>query len=501
MVDGGGEGTGVLALVAEADVGATGDVPDPRLLVQAQAALATAEDPAVRWTALHHLAYLGMRADPARFRPLVAALDDGDPTTVVDPAARVHGLLARAAAAALDGDLDTAATLAIEAHAVARAGGAGDVPLLRAAITVGTFGGDLTAHRGVAYEVLDDAADLVEEGGYDLLAPMVHAVRANAVWAGGDLAGAADGYRDARRVAHEVRLSRWVAEAECGLTHIHADRGDVAGARRHLEACIEAADRYRAEARAGRGIGGAGRQWVSTTFLRARIAFADGDDAGAVAAWRAEVLDPSVPMIARSVSAMDATVAALASGDETFVAEAAAELADAPAPGLPMRLVQPLVVGAAALDPDMIEQGVKAAHDAPFYGLGKATEIAGLVAARRGDQEQAASWLRTAHDTWRAAGADGLAARTASWLRDIGVHVRGPIRERPVSGWASLTEAERRVVEQVASGALYREIAGRLHLSRRTVETHVASSLRKLELRTRGELAAAWFADRPAEDP
>jgi DNA-binding NarL/FixJ family response regulator len=57
-------------------------------------------------------------------------------------------------------------------------------------------------------------------------------------------------------------------------------------------------------------------------------------------------------------------------------------------------------------------------------------------------------------------------------------------------GWASLTRAERRVAELVSAGMTNREIATQLVVSVRTIDTHVAHVLRKLDLRSRVQLAA-----------
>ena len=51
-----------------------------------------------------------------------------------------------------------------------------------------------------------------------------------------------------------------------------------------------------------------------------------------------------------------------------------------------------------------------------------------------------------------------------------------------------LTPREREVLQLIARGYLYKEIAARLHLSVKTVESHVSSVLRKLQLSTRHEL-------------
>ena len=58
-----------------------------------------------------------------------------------------------------------------------------------------------------------------------------------------------------------------------------------------------------------------------------------------------------------------------------------------------------------------------------------------------------------------------------------------------------LTPRERDVLRHIARGFTYKEVAARLNLSVKTVETHVSSVLRKLQLSTRHELSR-WAADR-----
>ena len=58
-----------------------------------------------------------------------------------------------------------------------------------------------------------------------------------------------------------------------------------------------------------------------------------------------------------------------------------------------------------------------------------------------------------------------------------------------------LTPREREVLRLIARGYSYKEMANRLHLSVKTVETHVSSVLRKLQLSNRHELTT-WAADR-----
>ena len=58
-----------------------------------------------------------------------------------------------------------------------------------------------------------------------------------------------------------------------------------------------------------------------------------------------------------------------------------------------------------------------------------------------------------------------------------------------------LTPREREVLQLTARGYRYKEIAARLHLSVKTVEAHVSSVLRKLQLSSRHELTR-WAAER-----
>ncbi len=58
-----------------------------------------------------------------------------------------------------------------------------------------------------------------------------------------------------------------------------------------------------------------------------------------------------------------------------------------------------------------------------------------------------------------------------------------------------LTEREREVMRLIARGYAYKEVASELFISIKTVETHVSSVLRKLQLSSRHELSR-WASDR-----
>ncbi|HEX2401942.1 MAG TPA: LuxR C-terminal-related transcriptional regulator, partial [Mycobacterium sp.] len=62
-------------------------------------------------------------------------------------------------------------------------------------------------------------------------------------------------------------------------------------------------------------------------------------------------------------------------------------------------------------------------------------------------------------------------------------------RKRPSSGWAALTPAELDVTRLVREGLANKDIAARLFVSPRTVETHLTHVYTKLGLSSRVQLA------------
>jgi DNA-binding NarL/FixJ family response regulator len=66
---------------------------------------------------------------------------------------------------------------------------------------------------------------------------------------------------------------------------------------------------------------------------------------------------------------------------------------------------------------------------------------------------------------------------------------------QPESELDALTPREREVLQHIARGYMYKEIALRLDISPKTVEAHVSSVLRKLQLSSRHELTR-WAAER-----
>jgi DNA-binding CsgD family transcriptional regulator len=62
-------------------------------------------------------------------------------------------------------------------------------------------------------------------------------------------------------------------------------------------------------------------------------------------------------------------------------------------------------------------------------------------------------------------------------------------RKRATTGWWSLTPAELDVVRLVSEGLATKDIATRLFVSPRTVQTHLTHIYRKLDLTSRVQLA------------
>jgi DNA-binding NarL/FixJ family response regulator len=70
-----------------------------------------------------------------------------------------------------------------------------------------------------------------------------------------------------------------------------------------------------------------------------------------------------------------------------------------------------------------------------------------------------------------------------------------PAEPAAASDLDQLTPREREVLQHIARGYMYKEIAHRLDISAKTVEAHVSAVLRKLQLSSRHELSR-WAAER-----
>ncbi|MEV0383407.1 AAA family ATPase [Nonomuraea sp. NPDC050643] len=96
--------------------------------------------------------------------------------------------------------------------------------------------------------------------------------------------------------------------------------------------------------------------------------------------------------------------------------------------------------------------------------------------------------LEDALRAYGAMGADRDIARISRVMRQNGVPIPYPWRGGRPSHGQTLSSREREVARLAATGKTNQEIADELFLSRRTVESHVASALRKLGLPSRKDL-------------
>jgi DNA-binding NarL/FixJ family response regulator len=120
----------------------------------------------------------------------------------------------------------------------------------------------------------------------------------------------------------------------------------------------------------------------------------------------------------------------------------------------------------------------------------QAREHAAEALAAAGREQEARLQLEGAQDRYARLHATWDAARADARLRSYGIRrgVHGP-RRRPKTGWDALTDTEQTVAALLAEGLSNPDIAGRMFISRRTVQFHVSNILAKLGLSSRVELA------------
>ena len=118
--------------------------------------------------------------------------------------------------------------------------------------------------------------------------------------------------------------------------------------------------------------------------------------------------------------------------------------------------------------------------------------IAVIRAGARGYVTKNISGDELADAVRRVDGGDAVfSPRLAGFVLDA---FAGPAPQ-PESELDALTPREREVLQHIARGYMYKEIALRLDISPKTVEAHVSSVLRKLQLSSRHELTR-WATER-----
>jgi DNA-binding CsgD family transcriptional regulator len=196
---------------------------------------------------------------------------------------------------------------------------------------------------------------------------------------------------------------------------------------------------------------------------------------------------------------------ALTAGDHGLAAEVA-RAASALARGNPDI---PAVTAAAAhslglLNHDPAQLAAAAAQHTDLWAQASAAEDLGVLLASQigrdqADLDQAIVHLNEAMDRYGHAGAATDTARIRGRLRGLGIRRRhwtlSP--DRPVTGWESLTEAERATCKLAAQGLSNKQIGSRLYISRHTVAFHLRQVFRKLHISSRVQLTRIVMEQEP----
>lgn len=270
-------------------------------------------------------------------------------------------------------------------------------------------------------------------------------------------------------------------QAAMALIALHRD--DLAGAGRAMldaeKTLAVAGPQYRAH-------------WL--LWAKAMLDEATGNREGALAAlgeaWRLCVMAGTAGEF--PVLGPDLVRLTLASGDPERAVAVASQVREA-ATGIGA----PWAEGAACRcrglvedDPDVLLNAVKVLQTSPRpLLLAVANEEAGHALEMHGRSAEAVAAFQEALRIYDGLGALRDIRRVEASLRHLGIRRggRGP-RHRPDRGWESLTRAEMDVVRLVVEGLSNREVAERLFVSPRTVETHLAHVFTKLGISSRREL-------------
>jgi ATP/maltotriose-dependent transcriptional regulator MalT len=182
---------------------------------------------------------------------------------------------------------------------------------------------------------------------------------------------------------------------------------------------------------------------------------------------------------------------ALAAGDRDLASEVAraAKTVARDNPGIAaLAATAAHCLGLLDSDPALLADAAERHTD--LWTQASAVEDLGVLLASRADKAQAIRHLNEALDAYRQAGAAGDMARVRGRLRALGVRRRHwtPAPGRPVTGWESLTEAERATAGLAAQGLNNKQIGGRLYISRHTVAFHLRQIFLKLHIGSRVQL-------------
>ncbi|MFC4591062.1 ATP-binding protein [Sphaerisporangium corydalis] len=239
---------------------------------------------------------------------------------------------------------------------------------------------------------------------------------------------------------------------------------------------------------------GPGSAWwqavVHVSVARVRLA-ADGRP-------DADHLPPLPPMLSRDTEVERLAVRSIRAGSDGDAGTALAWSATAVAaatggPAYQLGVAYDARARALCRRDDLAGAAVAARTAAERFGESGAVVERGLahqlladIHGRMGDVASCRAVIGLAKSAYRESGADWLAGQLTRVERRLAA--RAP-RHAARAGPGVLTARERQVAELVGQGLTNREVAERLQVSQKTVETHVASIFSKLDVRSRVALA------------
>ncbi len=152
------------------------------------------------------------------------------------------------------------------------------------------------------------------------------------------------------------------------------------------------------------------------------------------------------------------------------------------------------VLGLATREEQPLVDAVELLEDGPFQlELSRCLLSLGSHLRRTRRRSQAREPLRRALDLAHRCGAQPLVGAARAELKACGARPRTPA----LKGLESLTTSERRVAELVAAGSSNPQVAQSLFITRTTVEAHLRSIFRKLEITSRHQLGPLLQAKDP----
>jgi predicted ATPase/class 3 adenylate cyclase/DNA-binding NarL/FixJ family response regulator len=375
---------------------------------------------------------------------------------------------------------------------------------------VASFTGDVIGKRAAA----EEGCELAEAIGYRAGFVRCRWYLGLAQLAQGDCAGAVQHFRSAGAAAEAGHYANFQRYSLAFQGVALAWQGDASAAKAAANEALEGGDDKIGSLNAG----------LAYTAL-GMAALAAGDAAAALSATGAARLHatgapPGMAALSRTFNAQ----ATLAGGDLDAARDMANEAVETAAGWYSIwALTTRARVALAQDEPDQAERDAYnalacATNSDAYLGVSDSLECLAALAAKVGSHREAARLFGAADAIWQRMGVlrfkvwdDGYESSVAAlrsvmddndfdnaWAEGAALSTEEAIayaqrgrgeRKRPTSGWASLTPAELDVVRLVSDGLANNDIATRLFISPRTVQSHLTHVYTKLGLTSRVQLA------------